>query len=134
VSRLVAHGEESLVRLAGYVHDAWFDVRQIRQEGSVVSIPVALRGLRVPRARTARVGGGHVGGPPSRLPRGRVPARGKAEIVPHVTIGGRLTWEQQQEIRRELAPRLPVEARAERVVLVERGEDGRWFDREVFPL
>jgi hypothetical protein len=68
------------------------------------------------------------------FPEVEYPPEGKAEIVPHVTIGGRLTWEQQQEIRRELAPRLPVEARAERVVLVERGEDGRWFDREVFPL
>ena len=56
------------------------------------------------------------------------------ENVPHVTVGGHLTEEQQQEIKRALAPHLPVHTRAKRVVLAERGEDGRWFDREVFPL
>jgi 2'-5' RNA ligase len=56
------------------------------------------------------------------------------EIVPHVTIGGGLTVEPREQIKRELAPHLPIQARADSVVLVERGEDGRWFDREAFPL
>ena len=56
------------------------------------------------------------------------------EIVPHVTIGGHLTPELQEQIRQELSPRLPIRDRVERAVLAERGEDGRWFDRETFEL
>jgi 2'-5' RNA ligase len=55
-------------------------------------------------------------------------------IVPHVTIGGHLSEEEQERIKRELEPQLPIRGRADRVTLVERGEDGRWFDRETFPL
>jgi 2'-5' RNA ligase len=62
------------------------------------------------------------------------PPEGATEIVPHVTVGGHLTREQQKRIEQGLAPDLPIHARAERVVLVERGEDGLWFDREAFPL
>ncbi len=46
-ARFEATDEESLERLTGYVHDAWFDVDQITQEDDVVSIPIALRGVRV---------------------------------------------------------------------------------------
>jgi 2'-5' RNA ligase len=56
------------------------------------------------------------------------------DIVPHVTIGSRLTKEEQGAIKRDVAPLLPIRTRADRVVLVERGEDGRWFDRETFLL
>ena len=46
-ARFEATDEESLERLTGYVHDAWFDLDQITQEDDVVSIPIALRGVRV---------------------------------------------------------------------------------------
>jgi hypothetical protein len=59
---------------------------------------------------------------------------GASEIVPHVTVGGRLTPEQQEEIRRDVTPRLPVRTRVDRVVLYERRQDGRWFDRQTFAL
>jgi hypothetical protein len=62
------------------------------------------------------------------------PPEGASEIVPHVTIGGHLTAEQQERIKRELAPRLPIRARADRCVLYERGADGRWIDRYRFRL
>lgn len=62
------------------------------------------------------------------------PPEGATEIVPHVTIGGHLTAEQQDQIKQELSPHLPIRARADQVVLVERGDDGRWFDRERFDL
>jgi 2'-5' RNA ligase len=62
------------------------------------------------------------------------PPEGATRIIPHVTIGGHLTAEQQDEIKQELAPYLPIRARADSVVLVERGDDGRWFDRERFEL
>jgi 2'-5' RNA ligase len=56
------------------------------------------------------------------------------QIVPHVTIGGHLSAEEQGRIKGEIEPHLPIGDRAERVVLFERGEDGRWFDRETFAL
>ena len=45
------------------------------------------------------------------------PPESAAEIVPHVTIGSRLTEEQQEEIKRELQPKLPIRGRVDRVVL-----------------
>jgi 2'-5' RNA ligase len=62
------------------------------------------------------------------------PPEGATEIVPHVTIGGRLTEEQQEQIKRELAGRLPIRARADRAVLYERGANGLWIDRYRFRL
>jgi hypothetical protein len=62
------------------------------------------------------------------------PPEGASEIVPHVTIGGHLTEEQQEEIKQELTPGLPIRARVDRVVLYERGADGRWVDRDRFRL
>jgi 2'-5' RNA ligase len=62
------------------------------------------------------------------------PPGGATEIVPHVTVGGYLTTEQQEEIKSELALHLPIRARAECAVLYERGEDGRWFSCESFAL
>ena len=62
------------------------------------------------------------------------PPEGADEIVPHVTIGGHLTQEEQDDIKRELAPKLPIRAKADRVVLYERGGDGRWIDRYRFRL
>ena len=56
------------------------------------------------------------------------------EIVPHVTIGSRLSEEQQEQIKQELAPRLPIRGKADRAVLYERGADGRWIDRYRFRL
>jgi 2'-5' RNA ligase len=56
------------------------------------------------------------------------------EIVPHVTIGGHLSEARQDEIKKQVAPQLPIRGVADRVALVERGEDGRWFDREVFDI
>lgn len=62
------------------------------------------------------------------------PPEGASEIVPHVTVGGHLSEEQQEQIKQELAPRLPIRARVDRVVLYERGADGRWVDRYRFRL
>jgi 2'-5' RNA ligase len=56
------------------------------------------------------------------------------EIVPHVTIGSGLTEEEQEAIKRDVAPRLPIRTRADRVVLCERGGDGRWRERQMFAL
>ena len=56
------------------------------------------------------------------------------EIVPHVTVGSRLSEEQQEQIKQELAPRLPIRGKADRAVLYERGADGRWIDRYRFRL
>jgi len=54
--------------------------------------------------------------------------------VPHVTIGSRLSEKKLEEIKSELAPRLPIRGRVDRVVLYERGADGRWADRYRFRL
>jgi 2'-5' RNA ligase len=62
------------------------------------------------------------------------PPGGAAEIVPHVTIGSRLTGEQQEEIQRELRPKLPIRGRADRVVLYERDTKGGWRARQTFAL
>lgn len=59
---------------------------------------------------------------------------GATEIVPHVTIGSHLTSEQQEEIQRELRPKLPVRGRADRVVLYERDAKGGWRARQTFAL
>ena len=56
------------------------------------------------------------------------------EIVPHVTVGSRLSEEQQEQIKQELAPRLPIRGKADRAVLYERSADGRWIDRYRFRL
>ena len=61
------------------------------------------------------------------------PPEGK-EIVPHVTIGSHLTEEQQEEVRRAVAPNLPVRARVDRAVLYERDANGRWQARQTFAL
>ena len=60
------------------------------------------------------------------------PPEGAAEIVPHVTVGGHLNEEEQEEIKRDLGPGLPIRARADRVILFERGADGRWVARYRF--
>jgi 2'-5' RNA ligase superfamily len=62
------------------------------------------------------------------------PPAGADEIVPHVTIGGRLSEEQQEKIKRAVGPHLPIRARADRVALFERGAGGRWSDRYRFRL
>jgi 2'-5' RNA ligase len=62
------------------------------------------------------------------------PPEGATEIVPHVTIGSHLTSEQQEEIQRELRPKLPVRGRADRVVLYERDAKGGWRARQTFAL
>ena len=49
-ARLTATDAESLERVAGHIHDAWFDVERIRREGDVVSISLALRPVQ-PRRR-----------------------------------------------------------------------------------
>jgi 2'-5' RNA ligase len=62
------------------------------------------------------------------------PPESAAEIVPHVTIGSRLTEEQQEEIKRELQPKLPIRGRVDRVVLYERDAKGGWRARQTFAL
>lgn len=62
------------------------------------------------------------------------PPEGATEIVPHVTVGSRLSGEQQEQIKMELAPRLPIRGKADRAVLYERGANGRWIDRYRFRL
>lgn len=62
------------------------------------------------------------------------PPEGATEVVPHVTIGSRLSEEQQEQIKQEVASRLPIRAKADRAVLYERGANGRWVDRYRFRL
>jgi hypothetical protein len=51
-----------------------------------------------------------------------------------VTISSRLTEEQQEEIKRELQPKLPIRGRVDRVVLYERDAKGGWRARQTFAL
>jgi 2'-5' RNA ligase len=55
------------------------------------------------------------------------------EHVPHVTVaqGDRATLE---PLEREIAPRLPLVARAETAWLFQRDADERWYPRERLPL
>ena len=62
------------------------------------------------------------------------PPEGATEIVPHVTVGSRLSEERQEQIKQELAARLPIRGKADRAVLYERGANGRWIDRYRFRL
>ena len=62
------------------------------------------------------------------------PPEGAEAIVAHVTIGSGLTPEQQDELKREVAPRLPIRTRADRVVLYERAQDRKWQAHQSFAL
>jgi 2'-5' RNA ligase len=59
--------------------------------------------------------------------------RAHQEHIPHVTIGqgDRSTLE---PLEREIAPRLPLVAKAETVWLFQRDEEQRWHPRQAFPL
>ena len=59
---------------------------------------------------------------------------GAQEIVPHVTVASRLPRAELDAIEAELRPELPLRERVERVVLFERGGNGRWAAHAAFPL
>lgn len=56
------------------------------------------------------------------------------EIVPHLTIVSRAAPQVLARAEAELAPVLPIEARAEKVLALEKRADGVWRRREVFRL
>jgi 2'-5' RNA ligase len=55
------------------------------------------------------------------------------DVIPHLTVAHDAVAPHEQ-IRAELAPRLPVTTVAERVELWVEGDDGRWRSRERFPM
>ena len=68
------------------------------------------------------------------FPQVEYPPAGATEIVPHVTVVSRLPREELDRIEAELAPKLPVAERAERVLLMERSAHGGWLARVEYPL
>jgi 2'-5' RNA ligase len=68
------------------------------------------------------------------FPEVEYPPEGASGIVPHVTVASRLPPADLDRIEAELGPSLPIQARADSVVLVERDASGRWTERRSFPL
>jgi 2'-5' RNA ligase len=56
------------------------------------------------------------------------------DIVPHLTVALDPTEDEQAAIARELAPHLPLRARASEVLLFDEGDDGVYRPRRAFTL
>ena len=56
------------------------------------------------------------------------------DIVPHLTVAIGNDQSLLDDVERQVEGALPIDAHAERVEVVERGEDGTWGTRTKFPL